>query len=859
MDERAGNISELTLVCIDLAARLEDVVDVGERRAIVSEHIRNYDGAKIPMVDFEAGLEWFNVSRALTHAQDLKGRISVLDFFTYCCINCMHILPDLEALEEQHPPEQGEVLVVGVHSAKFENERVSANILAAIERYHIHHPVVNDAEAKMWTQLGIACWPTLLILDPNGHPMFILVGEGHRERLQLYVDCMVEYFSSNGSLSKSPVPLAPTAHFAATGSVLLYPGKVATYPDGLVISDTGHNRILLTDKMGNVKKVVGSGEQGMADGTFTCASFNNPQGVVYHSSNVIFVADTENHAIRKVDLNTEEVKTIAGTGKQGTDLEGGLRGPKQAISSPWDLCLTKSLGQAEDADDNLLLVAMAGTHQIWGVFLADGDWLKEGQNSSSTTVQPHLPPPAPSVPLTGGAPLPPPPPGGSLPTPPPPPPGPNPPPPPPPGPPPPTSPPVRPAPPPPTSAPSPPPPPGPPPPQGPPPPPLSPVRPAPPPPPSANSSAPPPPPPAGTAPPPPPPGTVPLPPNRSTLARTSVPETCSYSIGTVLRLAGSGAEENRNTTYPSRAGFAQPSGICVGVHQGDRALYIADAESSSVRMFSLTNGAVKAVVGGARDPLDLFAYGDVDGKGIDAKLQHPLGVATIGELIYVADSYNHKIKVLKPSGKSHILTTISSGSNEEKFNEPGGLCASEDGSSLYIADTNNHAIKVLSLKDNSVKQLRVRLTDEADSSSQDVIDPKSALEEVVKMVLGGHETQVVLRLVLALPEGAELNKGAPNKWTITTTNQQISLPSSQGQLQEVTEVPVSLNLNSETVPELSLIVSATVYICLSSGVCTRATSSCAVKFVTVDQNEVGIDEKKIEVNLRVSDCLPKHQ
>lgn len=326
-----------------------------------------------------------------------------------------------------------------------------------------------------------------------------------------------------------------------------------------------------------------------------------------------------------------------------------------------------------------------------------------------------------------------------------------------------------------------------------------------------------------------------------------------------MRLAGSGAEENRNTTYPSRAGFAQPSGICVGVHQGDRALYIADAESSSVRMFSLTNGAVKAVVGGARDPLDLFAYGDVDGKGIDAKLQHPLGVATIGELIYVADSYNHKIKVLKPSGKSHILTTISSGSNEEKFNEPGGLCASEDGSSLYIADTNNHAIKVLSLKDNSVKQLRVRLTDEADSSSQDVIDPKSALEEVVKMVLGGHETQVVLRLVLALPEGAELNKGAPNKWTITTTNQQISLPSSQGQLQEVTEVPVSLNLNSETVPELSLIVSATVYICLSSGVCTRATSSCAVKFVTVDQNEVGIDEKKIEVNLRVSDCLPKHQ
>ncbi|XP_047468756.1 NHL repeat-containing protein 2-like [Penaeus chinensis] len=853
MEDRAENISELTLVCLDLAARLDEAEDAGERRAIVTEHIGNYVGVKIPMVEFEAGLEWFNVSRALTHAQDLKGRISVLDFFTYCCINCMHILPDLEALEERHPPEQGEVLVVGVHSAKFENERVSANILAAIERYHIHHPVVNDAEAKMWTELGIACWPTLLILDPNGHPVFILVGEGHRERLQLYVDCMVEYFSSNGSLTKLPVPLAPTAHCAATGSMLLYPGKVATYPGGLVISDTGHNRILLTDRMGNIKKVVGSGKQGMADGTFTCASFNNPQGVVYHSSNVIFVADTENHAIRKVDLNTEEVKTIAGTGKQGTDLEGGLQGPKQAISSPWDLCLSKSFGQAEDAVDNLLLVAMAGTHQIWGIFLTDGDWLKEGQNSSSATVQSHLPPP-PSVPLIGGAPLPPPPPSGSLPPPPPPPSGPNPPLPPPPGPTaalPPPSPPVRPAPPPPTAAPSPPPPPGPPPPSGPLPP-LSPVRPAPPPPLSAGSSAPPPPPP-GIAPP------VPLPPNRSSLAKTSVPETSSYSKGTVLRLAGSGAEENRNTTYPSRAGFAQPSGICVGVHQGNRALYVADAESSSVRMFSLTNGAVKAVVGGARDPLDLFAYGDVDGKGIDAKLQHPLGVTAVGESIYVTDSYNHKIKVLKPSGKSYIVTTVSSGSNEEKFNEPGGLCASEDGSSLYIADTNNHAIKVLSLEDNLVKQLQVRLTDEADSSSQDAVDPKSALEEVVKRVPVGLETQVVLRLVLALPEGAQLNKDAPNKWTITTTNQQITLPSSQGQLQEVTEVPVHLNINSETVPEMSLLVFATVYICLNTGVCTRATSSCVVKFVTVDQNEVGIEEKKIEVNLSVTDSVPKHQ
>ncbi|MPC77405.1 NHL repeat-containing protein 2 [Portunus trituberculatus] len=198
MECPARNVSELTLVCIELAAELEEKVTIEDKEACIVEHITQYSREKVHMVDFDSGLEWFNVTRPLTVEDDLHGRIAVLDFFTYCCINCMHILPDLEALEALHPPSDGEVLVVGVHSAKFENERLSENILAAINRYGIHHPVVNDPQAKMWMALGITCWPTLLILGPCGEPLFVLVGEGHRDRLQLYVNTAIKHFSGSG-------------------------------------------------------------------------------------------------------------------------------------------------------------------------------------------------------------------------------------------------------------------------------------------------------------------------------------------------------------------------------------------------------------------------------------------------------------------------------------------------------------------------------------------------------------------------------------------------------------------------------------------------------------------------------------
>ncbi|KAH9381261.1 hypothetical protein HPB48_003242 [Haemaphysalis longicornis] len=123
-----------------------------------------------------AGLEWMNTSRPLV-ASDLRGRVVVLDFFTYCCINCQHLLPTIRLLEETCPADSG-LLVIGVHSAKFDHEKRLANVANALLRLGITHPVVNDSQSRLWQRLRINCWPTLVVLGPSGQLLLSLVGEG---------------------------------------------------------------------------------------------------------------------------------------------------------------------------------------------------------------------------------------------------------------------------------------------------------------------------------------------------------------------------------------------------------------------------------------------------------------------------------------------------------------------------------------------------------------------------------------------------------------------------------------------------------------------------------------------------------
>ncbi|XP_076678461.1 NHL repeat-containing protein 2 isoform X2 [Andrena cerasifolii] len=334
-------------------------------------------------------MEWFNVAEGLSVYQHLTGKIIILDFFTYCCINCMHILPDLDALERQFSIADG-LVIVGVHSAKFSNERDSRRLQSAVQRYNIKHPVVNDTALSTWHNLGISCWPTLVMIGPMGQPLAVFVGEGHREELALYVNVALTYFKSVNQISNKDIPSQLERHLlpAAAGTTLLFPSKLQAFQseqgERLAIADTGNNRILITDVRGNLEHVIGGSNSGFRDGDLCNAKFNAPQGVCSLGGSIIYVADNENHAIRKIDLTKRIVTTVAGTGSQGHDRVGGKIGRDQVLSSPWDVAVYNH--EYDTKIVPVLLIAIAGTHQIWALFLEDTVWWKYKEYKADTCV-----------------------------------------------------------------------------------------------------------------------------------------------------------------------------------------------------------------------------------------------------------------------------------------------------------------------------------------------------------------------------------------------------------------------------------------------------------------------------------------
>lgn len=150
------------------------------------------------------------------------------------------------------------LIIVGVHSAKFPNEKVLDNIKSAILRYNIAHPVVNDADATLWHELEVSCWPTLVILGPRGNMLFSLVGEGHREKLFLFTSITLKFYKERGQIKDNNIGIK-LYRDSLPPSPLLFPGKVTVDDSGerLVIADTGHHRILVTRKNGQILHIIG--------------------------------------------------------------------------------------------------------------------------------------------------------------------------------------------------------------------------------------------------------------------------------------------------------------------------------------------------------------------------------------------------------------------------------------------------------------------------------------------------------------------------------------------------------------------------------------------------------------------------
>ncbi len=311
------------------------------------------------------GFAWLNTDRPLSFARELQGQVVLLDFWTYCCINCMHVLPDLAYLEEKYRGQP--FLVIGVHSAKFTNEGQRQTVRAAVGRYEIAHPVVIDENMRLWSEYAVRSWPTLVLVGADRRVIGVVAGEGNRETLDRAIAAALEEGRAQGALAAGPLQIARERSVrAATG--LAFPGKVLADPAGgrLFIADSNHNRIVvatLPDRDGRSRLVraVGHGRVGREDGAAENAGFKHPQGLAL-SGGTLYVADTENHMIRAVDLASWTVTTVAGTGAQGYDRSGGKLGRQQALNSPWDLAI----------EGSTLYVAMAGSHQIWRLDLPMG-------------------------------------------------------------------------------------------------------------------------------------------------------------------------------------------------------------------------------------------------------------------------------------------------------------------------------------------------------------------------------------------------------------------------------------------------------------------------------------------------------
>ena len=124
------------------------------------------------------GRGWLNTGGRSYGLRDFRGKVLLLDFWTFCCVNCLHVLDELRPLEAEF----ADVLVtVGVHSPKFEHEADPAALAAAVERYAVHHPVLDDPDLTTWQAYAVRAWPTLVVVDPEGYVVHVAAGEGHAE------------------------------------------------------------------------------------------------------------------------------------------------------------------------------------------------------------------------------------------------------------------------------------------------------------------------------------------------------------------------------------------------------------------------------------------------------------------------------------------------------------------------------------------------------------------------------------------------------------------------------------------------------------------------------------------------------
>ncbi len=587
----------------------------------------------------------------------MKKRVNIQYSFSYQLgsYNCNHNVAQLRRLREMFP---NELVVIGVHSAKFPSEQLTQNIRQAVMRHGIEHPVVNDAGFKIWNSFAVRAWPTLMLIDPRGRIAGEASGEILAEEFAKEIRDVIQ--QNEEVLDRAPCLALPDAA-SEPARPLRYPAKILAAGDRLFISDTGHHRILEVrldaDGMdGELARVFGKGVEGLEDGPADQAAFNQPHGLGLDGrpdSGTLYVADTENHAVRAIDLSSGVVSTVAGTGQKAHGRKSMGAPTETALRSPWAVLPLSGY----------IFIAMAGSHQVWVL-------TKEGQ--------------------------------------------------------------------------------------------LGPF-------------------------------------------------------------AGNGYEELADGPV-GESSFNQPSDLSFGLGY----IFVADPEASAVRAISLNEEPRTMTLVGQ----GLFDFGDVDGPGASALMQHPTGLVFDGSVLYVADSYNHKIKLLEPAaGEVHTLIGSGQPGRQDGAFETAQLFEPEGvqmlGNLLYIADTNNHLVRVADLETSQVDTLRVRGLERLPVVGYPVV--KNKVEQRSPVVV--RPGTVRLALDVRLPPGYKRNPDMPASVLLGEDDQAEVLSFSAGQ---------EIAWNMELTRDQDLPVELTLYYCQAEG----------------DENPAGllclIHDQNIVVPLRVS-------
>jgi sugar lactone lactonase YvrE len=310
---------------------------------------------------------WIGTDRPMSLA-DFRGRFLLLDFWTFCCVNCLHVLEELRPLEERF----ADVLtVVGVHSPKFVHEADHDALVAAVERYGVHHPVLDDPDLTTWKAYAVRAWPTLVLVDPEGYVVHVSSGEGHVEGIGRLLEDLVAEHDAKGTLVRGDGVYVPPP---ASQSELAFPGKAVRLGDGtLLVSDTAHHSLVVLDGDSVVRRYE--------------ADLLEPQGICLLPDGRALVADTGHHQLKALDLESGAWELVAGTGSVWRPGDA-TSGPALEVnlSTPWDVAL----------HDGEVVVAMAGTHQLHALrdgqvrVLAGttGEGLRDGDAASAYLAQP---------------------------------------------------------------------------------------------------------------------------------------------------------------------------------------------------------------------------------------------------------------------------------------------------------------------------------------------------------------------------------------------------------------------------------------------------------------------------------------